>query len=990
MSFSLDSWQLQIKKSLESFLKRPQATLKREGIKSPLVYLVAKTLHPLASELNQDPFAASMALLNSVGAANGDQIAKYLQAKGKEAFEPQFVETQLHTSTDFRVALNKLLVAMNLFGTLQTNLTRADWAWLQECLLGELASYKETGEFEQLTISITSKGDVAVSGSKIDKSHAGVRLQNSSLVKGDVAGRDIINTFITIYQQNVEAKASREDYETAIEHYIEHILNTHVTLNLRGIRSNQPINVEIESIYISLFIEEQAIKFQKDRRTKVAEEPRLASVNEALQNGRRLVILGGPGSGKTTCLSYLALTFARAIKIGSNEIIHERLGIRNETLLPIFLPLREFGRFVRSRSVEERVGPNPALLLDYLSRYFERWRLRLPSDFFERQLEQGRCILLLDGLDEVADLDERILVSEAVSAFIHRYSKNRFVVTSRVRGYEGAARLGSEFHHCTISDLQWNDVETFVKKWSLAVESSQVQGDITPSLRIEAERKATELLAAISSNPRIRQLAVNPLLLTVIALVHRYRATLPQRRAELYEECTEVLLGYWERGKSGEAAKELAEYAGEEMAMDAGEKRSFLEPIALWLHENEKQEASEPEMVVQVAQQFINIGLGETVAQKRGRDFLRAVTLRSGLLQEVEQGIYRFSHLTFQEYLAARIMAGRLDFVNNTLRYLDEAWWKEVILLEAGHLSTTGGRDRANQLIRAIFETSIEGRQPERLILTAQCLADIGKFRVDGELWDKVTQTLLQLIEQSNQALSLTLRVAWGNVLGDLGDPRPGAIVEIPAGPFLMGINQFGPDEQPQRQVQLPVFMIDRYPVTNDEYKRFVEETGHRLPKHWEGGTFPPGKANHPVVNVSWHDATAYSKWTGKRLPTEAEWEKAARGTDGQLYPWGNDFSRDHCNVFETGLQSTTPVGLFPTGVSPYGVYDMAGNVWEWTADWFDAGKRYKVLRGSSWLNLSDSARCTYRSYYQVPDRLSSNIGFRCVEVGSSKQEKML
>jgi len=205
-----------------------------------------------------------------------------------------------------------------------------------------------------------------------------------------------------------------------------------------------------------------------------------------------------------------------------------------------------------------------------------------------------------------------------------------------------------------------------------------------------------------------------------------------------------------------------------------------------------------------------------------------------------------------------------------------------------------------------------------------------------------------------------------------------------------MGSDTGKEDESPQQEVILDAYNIDIYPVTNAEYKKFVDATGHKPPRNWKNGTYPEGKADHPVVWVTWYDAQAYAEWVGKRLPTEAEWEKAARGTDGRIYPWGNEFDKNKCNSREAGIKDTVPVGSYPDNASPFGVYDMAGNVWEWTADWYDAyrgslyefnrfGEKYKVLRGGSWYDGADFVRCSARNSAD-PNFSFSTIGFRCAE----------
>ena len=195
-------------------------------------------------------------------------------------------------------------------------------------------------------------------------------------------------------------------------------------------------------------------------------------------------------------------------------------------------------------------------------------------------------------------------------------------------------------------------------------------------------------------------------------------------------------------------------------------------------------------------------------------------------------------------------------------------------------------------------------------------------------------------------------------------------VVDILAGEFLMG------DEK--RGVFVETFQIDRYTVTNGQYGRFLEATGHNPPGHWRGGTYCPVMALDPVVNVSWYDAVAYAEWAGKRLPTEEEWEKAARGTDGREYPWG-DWQEGRCNTEEAGVGETTPVGRYsPAGDSPSGCADMAGNVWEWTVSSWESGSSSRVVRGGSWDGFREDARCATRDGY-YPYISNELIGFRCV-----------
>lgn len=199
-------------------------------------------------------------------------------------------------------------------------------------------------------------------------------------------------------------------------------------------------------------------------------------------------------------------------------------------------------------------------------------------------------------------------------------------------------------------------------------------------------------------------------------------------------------------------------------------------------------------------------------------------------------------------------------------------------------------------------------------------------------------------------------------------------MVLVPAGPFHMG--------EEKSVVYVDAFYIDKYQITNAQYEKFVEETKHRRPSFWEDSRF--NNPNQPVVGISWDDAVAYAKWAGKRLPKEIEWEKAARGTDGREYPWGNtkpDSTKAVYDLdFDTGAPA--PVGTHEAGASHYGCQDTAGNVWEWCEDWYEEGK-YRTVRGGSWINHVYILRCAYRSC-SYPGGRDNNVGFRCVKVAHS------
>lgn len=274
------------------------------------------------------------------------------------------------------------------------------------------------------------------------------------------------------------------------------------------------------------------------------------------------------------------------------------------------------------------------------------------------------------------------------------------------------------------------------------------------------------------------------------------------------------------------------------------------------------------------------------------------------------------------------------------------------------------------------------------------------------------------IIEPTKQAVSAE----------NSANKSPEGMVLIPVGEFLMGSKPGSgdSDESPEHKVNLDAYYIDIHEVTNAQYYEFWIADGGVKSKHTPasyGSSFMIGdwpevaetKPNYPVLGVTWYDASAYAKWAGKRLPTEAEWEKAARGTEAKVWPWGNDFNSElpvlgdadkntvssiHSNRRDgsDGFDNTTaPVGNYPTGASPYGLHDMSGNVWEWVADWYsedyyasspaenpvgpNTGK-LKVVKGASWNHREYSQRCANR-YYCYPDSWGNTLGFRCARTAT-------
>jgi formylglycine-generating enzyme required for sulfatase activity len=233
-----------------------------------------------------------------------------------------------------------------------------------------------------------------------------------------------------------------------------------------------------------------------------------------------------------------------------------------------------------------------------------------------------------------------------------------------------------------------------------------------------------------------------------------------------------------------------------------------------------------------------------------------------------------------------------------------------------------------------------------------------------------------RFIEATMGLLSIVYDDADVTVIGTVATAHPQA--RHPVDGRLMtlveqGVYLSGSDGEPE---WLAAFWIDVYPVTNNDYNRFVAATGHRRPQHWDPAGPPPAFANHPVTFVTWHDAAAYAAWAGKELPSAKQWEKAARGTKGAVYPWGDQETPFKANVREVRIGSTTPVDRYHSGASPFGIYDLCGNVWEWCSTPTAAG-RYE-LKGSAF--TSPFARAKPSAFNDADaDMHDDDTGFRCV-----------
>ena len=817
-------------------------------------------------------------------------------------------------------------------------------------------------------------------------------------------------------------------------------------LELKGFVKEHLIIVSLESVYVPLTT--QGAKGIAGRGLaegmpllRAAGETGAVALTDLLARHPRLALVGEAGSGKTTFLKHVALSAANACAGHGSD---GDQWLRDDPPLPLFLPLHGLGVYLSDQKPAERESPNPDLLRDYIVHHLRH--LALPEGWIVERLEAGNVLILLDGLDEVARFEDRRFIAELVTHFAAFYDTCQTVVTTRPQGYEGAAQLGGDFERRDINPLSWpEDIQTFLYRWNEAIRRRTAGESLSAQDRREAHENADNLMARLEVADNVRELANNPLLLTVMAIVHYNVGTLPERRADLYNAATELLLGWDKRmGRQLQAPPPWLD------TLTAAQRRLRLEELAFDFQESRHLERPRAEVLAFLADHFL-AGSGpeaEETARARAEDYLTWVTQRTYVLQEIS-GAIRFYRKPFQEYLAARRLARQKDLPARAQEILAQdwrdRWWDETLLLTVGHLITEDP-PRANDLLTFVRDLDDPAEAPHyNATFVARALADV-PVGLLGNVWEVKEHTARDLaaaISCVAPAFDPPARLEAGVALGTLGDPRPGTgavqsapdqaplpdIVwaPVPAGPFVMGSTdeeverwkawvqqkvEEGPysaeslsqeemlellwawleGERGQHELDLPAFLIARYPVTNAQYRCFVEAGGYDDPAWWGGEessawVWRQGQprldwqrtdrpdywhaprfngSNQPVVGVTWYEATAFCRWLAERLratngewriwrdgkpetyslkgrhlpsetpivrlPTEAEWEKAMRGLDGRTWPWGNEWDAARANTRESGLGQTSPVGIFPGGHSPYEVADAVGNVWEWTS----------------------------------------------------------
>lgn len=784
----------------------------------------------------------------------------------------------------------------------------------------------------------------------------------------------------------------------------------------------------------------------------------------------RVVLLGAPGSGKSAFVNFLAHALTREqLNQGDADGIRRLPRWQLGTLFPTRLVLREL---VEWADENDKTHADADTLWDFIQAN-AMFGYKQEFAALKEHLQTHGGILLLDGLDEVRDADERrVFCKEAIEHFDRAHRNIRIVVTCRPYAYENREWALRGFHPHTLAPFDDSQIKNFTRVWYQVVGAREGWSEKL------IEEKTSDLVSAAQME-HLKKLAEQPLLLTLMATLNA-KGKLPEDRADLYDKTVELLLDEWQKQKGGGL---------NQFGLTVEKLQSVMARVALDAHTRQgSAQDRKADAVADIAREELRDALAPELNNSvdMADKVVAYMQTRAGLLLPQTTKTYTFPHRSFQEFMAACEALNSPEFPLDLVERVraDRAWWREVYLLAAGRIHAKQFPS-AVSLIENLCEQdcpaspriNLPQAEARDALLAAQAAVDIDyanelpkytKYPKFARLLKRLQTWLVAILESEN--FVTRERIEAGVLLAKLGDPRPGVhcppllegeglgerflFCEIPAGNFIMGSKpddeEAFSDEQPQFTYTIPNnFYITRYPITNAQFQAFEDDPngyandewwtdaglkwrGERTEHYKFGGVFD--LPNHPVVGVTWFEAVAFCSWATKRLeigewrfqvwtrdginqvnleslisnlqspvsirlPSEAEWERAARAEDGRTYPWGEDIDAERANYDATGLNTTSAVGAFPRGASKDGVLDLSGNVWEWTSsrwgkDFSNPDFKYpyraddgredlgsndlRVWRGGAFDNAPRYVRCACRGRLD-PGNLDDYPGFRVV-----------
>ena len=765
------------------------------------------------------------------------------------------------------------------------------------------------------------------------------------------------------------------------------------------------------------------------------------------RRGRRmLLVIGDPGAGKTTLLKYYALCALED---------YTKLGF-SAPVKVFYLPLRDLLRDKEGRCTEKL----PATLAGWSEKHHQT----IDAKVFNDWLNHDSSLVLLDGLDEISNIEERKEVCRWIDNAFSGFSKAFFVVTSRETGYrkDEGIELASEYERADVQDFTAEQQKRFLRNWFTAAflkepcEKGFDEERWQAKQKMEAEKRTTTIVAhlKVEKNKGLRQLAAIPMILQIMAILWKEREYMPESRVELYDAALNYLLEFRDKRR------------GIQPMLSATHARQVLGPVSLWMQEKlKKDEAARADMHIQMQEWLDTLDIPPTAEA-----FCDYLVKRAGLLVETGGKEYLFRHKSFREYLAGvQLKEDRpYEHLYQLVAHFGDDWWEEPLRFFIASVDakvfdafmaklfdspqSDGMTHKQQQLLQTIIEeakakkvdalcskllepATIASRQ--RVILdclkainkpaSLEALLEFREKKLAGENRDVINRTEEVILALGGQPLASKAEKSVTGKPASFRNPNEqGAeYILIPGGNYRYSVTN--------EIVDVPDAYFAKYPVTNKLYRLFIawlqakespvmysaftsaldaiandNKWGEKFGAYYNKGKsdlaalFGSGYdedrkydgEDQPVVGVTWYAARAYCLWLslleGDRtcycLPDEMKWEWAAggkQGTTGQkvrLYPWSEEKGEPNATLanYNKNIDITTPVGNYPEGATPEGVYDMAGNVWEWMENIHEKYTSARALRGGSWNNDPGSLRCSARTYAN-PAGTGDLVGFRVV-----------
>lgn len=767
----------------------------------------------------------------------------------------------------------------------------------------------------------------------------------------------------------------------------------------------------------------------------------------------RLTVIGDPGSGKTMLLHTTVVRLCEVLA-RDNRTHLATLGLADSPHatenppVPLLMPLRALSTYLAQRTDLDVADREPHLLLDALAAYYAQANLALPSDFFVRLCETGRAIILLDGLDGVIKRADHARISAIIRQCAHHYPDCHYIVTTRVAAYREDAQIGAGFQICTVADLDTDQQQRLVAHWSRSIQRirSNLSGD---ALDRATARYRSELWQVVEQQPHIRALMTNPLHVTIVAVLAHAHVTFPEDRASLYQVCIEHVLrsGMSYADLPIEVACEflaIIAYAMHQRGIVSIRRTELISVIAAHLPQHSDATAIVQAFVADLPPHIGVLGTCEPeyfcFGHRAFQEFLAACAIADteahwdDLFVHYQESWWRdvirlcAGHLgyercgSFLEQFSAqgqtpseRVAALTLlaETVDEVGRFRGQralitriAADARAIVEAPPHIAPATARVACGRVLARVGDPrpGVCSLPPAMVVIPGGTFV-IGRSRAEAEQIGKVWESYW--LAQGDKERAKRARMSTEDDIND----------------------------QP---LTLASFAIGRYPVTNAQYACFLRDGGYHADKPWwdaagrrwlarddmalpnlhpwqrRRNKYQPSWWNderlgvlcpsYPVVGISWYEATAFCRWLTQhhgynpegytyQLPSEAEWEFAARGPERRTYPWGEEEPDTEYANYGGIYIGTSAVGCFPLGATPEGVMDLSGNVWEWMRNTYrlypynphdgreqpdDPAQSHFVLRGAGWRDRPFSLQTSDRNLF-APATASNFAGFRLV-----------